>query len=53
MNNIDKSENIVILPYKDALRNYIIEPEEISKWLEDEDIKEDLDICLNELTTSK
>ena len=53
MNNEIKSENIVILPYKDAIRNYIIKPEEILKWLEDEDIKEDLDICLNELTTSK
>lgn len=49
MNNIDKSENIVILPYKDAFRNYIIEPEDILKWLEDEEIKEDLDTCLNEL----
>jgi len=53
MNKEDKTENIIILPYKDAFRNYIIEPEDILKWLKDEEIKEDLDKCLNELTISK
>jgi hypothetical protein len=49
MNNKDKSDNIVILPYKDAIRNYLIEPEDVIKWLEDENLKEELDVCLNDL----
>lgn len=53
MNNRDKSEHIVILPYKDTLRNFLIEPNDILKWLEDEEVKEDLDDCLNDLIISK
>ena len=45
----EKSENIIILPYKDALRNYLIDPEEMLKWLDDQGIKEEIDNCLNSL----
>ena len=49
MNREERSENIIIKPYKDAFRNYIIDPEDMLKWLEDEGIKDNLDACLNEL----
>ena len=52
MSDKDKSENIIILPYKDALRNYLVDPEDILNWLEDENIKDDLDNCFDNLRSS-
>lgn len=49
MNREEKSENILIKPYKDAFRNYIIDSEDILKWLMDEQTKDELDNCLNYL----
>ena len=42
-------KDIVILPYKDALLNYVIEPEDFLKWLNDLDLKDEINSCLNEL----
>ena len=36
-----------IFPYKDANLNYILEPDDFLKFLEDYSFKEDLDSCLN------
>ena len=36
-----------ILPYKDANLNYVLEPNDFLKFLEDYSLKEDLDSCLN------
>ncbi|MFX1340093.1 MAG: hypothetical protein ACFFDK_15890 [Promethearchaeota archaeon] len=52
MNSEDKSKNIVILPYKDAFRNSLFEPEDVLKWLENENIKDDFDNCLDNLKSS-
>ena len=52
MNDNNKSESVMILPFKDAIRNYVFYPEDILKWIENEELKEDLDNCLDNLMIS-
>ena len=49
MKNEKNRKNIMILPYKDAHLNDIIEPEDLLKWLEDPNLKDDFDTCINKL----
>ena len=49
MDERNSNERVIVLPYKDALLDYVIEPEDILDWMENPEIKEDLDKCLNEL----
>jgi hypothetical protein len=53
MNNEDLTNNVVVLPYKDIFLEDLIDPEEIKKFLENHQLKSDLDKCLNEMRTPK
>ena len=49
---MNKRKNI-ILGYKDAYLNNLIDPDDYKKFLENPEIKENLDVCLNELRTAE
>lgn len=48
-----KQRKNIILSYKDAYLNNLIDPDDYKKFLEDPEIKENLDICLNELRSEE